>query len=203
MARLRTVPQRLAAINPKVSRLAPDRQAARELPTNSAKWRRIRESVLLRDHYTCRCCGRMVAGKGRLMLTMWTATVATTLQTAATGRPSVCRATAQRRRARMAGSGTSGADGLWISGRGIKSFDPFSARYAHPPTHGKIPLRKGNQQMAGVKGKSGGPRKNAGGARPGAGRKPKQPVPVPAKKSANTKVSAVKVSLEAQPGGGA
>ncbi len=27
--------------------------------------------------------------------------------------------------------------------------------------------------MAGVKGKSGGPRKNAGGARPGAGRKPK------------------------------
>jgi len=29
--------------------------------------------------------------------------------------------------------------------------------------------------MAGVKGKSGGPRKNAGGARPGAGRKPKQP----------------------------
>ena len=29
--------------------------------------------------------------------------------------------------------------------------------------------------MAGVKGKSGGPRKNAGGARPGAGRKPKEP----------------------------
>lgn len=33
--------------------------------------------------------------------------------------------------------------------------------------------------MAGVKGKSGGPRKNAGGARPGAGRKPKEK-PVPA-----------------------
>lgn len=32
--------------------------------------------------------------------------------------------------------------------------------------------------MAGVKGKSGGPRKNAGGARPGAGRKPK-PKPKP------------------------
>lgn len=31
--------------------------------------------------------------------------------------------------------------------------------------------------MAGVKGKSGGPRKNAGGARPGAGRKPKEPAP--------------------------
>jgi len=30
--------------------------------------------------------------------------------------------------------------------------------------------------MAGVKGKSGGPRKNAGGARPGAGRKPKAAV---------------------------
>lgn len=36
--------------------------------------------------------------------------------------------------------------------------------------------------MAGVKGKSGGPRKNAGGARPGAGRKPKpkpEIVPIP------------------------
>jgi phage terminase small subunit len=32
--------------------------------------------------------------------------------------------------------------------------------------------------MAGVKGKSGGPRKNAGGARPGAGRKPKENPPV-------------------------
>lgn len=31
--------------------------------------------------------------------------------------------------------------------------------------------------MAGVKGKSGGPRKNAGGARPGAGRKPKPKIP--------------------------
>ena len=30
--------------------------------------------------------------------------------------------------------------------------------------------------MAGVKGRSGGPRKNAGGARPGAGRKPREPV---------------------------
>ena len=37
--------------------------------------------------------------------------------------------------------------------------------------------------MAGVKGKSGGPRANAGGARPGAGRKPKpkpELVPIPA-----------------------
>jgi phage terminase small subunit len=34
--------------------------------------------------------------------------------------------------------------------------------------------------MSGVKGKSGGPRKNAGGARPGAGRKPKpKPATVP------------------------
>ena len=31
--------------------------------------------------------------------------------------------------------------------------------------------------MSGVKGKSGGPRKNAGGARPGAGRKPKPKAP--------------------------
>lgn len=34
--------------------------------------------------------------------------------------------------------------------------------------------------MAGVKGKSGGPRKNAGGKRAGAGRKPKKAVPHPA-----------------------
>lgn len=53
--------------------------------------------------------------------------------------------------------------------------------------------------MAGVKGRSGGPRKNAGGARPGAGRKPK----AAAKKSANAKGSAVKVKLERQPHGGA
>src|SRR5262249_21389700 len=57
----------------------------------------------------------------------------------------------------------------------------------------------GNQQMAGVKGRSGGPRKNAGGARPGAGRKPM----AAAKKSANAKGSAVKVKLEGQPHGGA
>lgn len=35
----------------------------------------------------------------------------------------------------------------------------------------KTPLSR-NQQMAGVKGRSGGPRANSGGARPGAGRKP-------------------------------
>lgn len=39
--------------------------------------------------------------------------------------------------------------------------------------------------MAGVKGKSGGPRKNAGGARPGAGRKPK-PKPEPVAQEAGT-----------------
>lgn len=48
--------------------------------------------------------------------------------------------------------------------------------------------------MAGVKGKSGGPRKNSGGARPGAGRKPKAK---PAVDSANS------ASLEPQPQGGA
>jgi len=53
--------------------------------------------------------------------------------------------------------------------------------------------------MAGVKGKSGGPRKNAGGARPGAGRKPK---PKADPKSTNA-ASAVKVGLEPQPHGGA
>jgi phage terminase small subunit len=43
----------------------------------------------------------------------------------------------------------------------------------------KSPYSNGIQQMAGVKGKSGGPRKNAGGARSGAGRKPKAKIPPP------------------------
>lgn len=50
--------------------------------------------------------------------------------------------------------------------------------------------------MAGVKGKSGGPRANSGGARPGAGRKKVAP-----KESAND--SAVQVELETQAQGGA
>lgn len=50
--------------------------------------------------------------------------------------------------------------------------------------------------MAGVKGKSGGPRANSGGARAGAGRKKAAP-----KESAN--VSAVQVELEPQAQGGA
>jgi phage terminase small subunit len=50
--------------------------------------------------------------------------------------------------------------------------------------------------MAGVKGKSGGPRANSGGARAGAGRKKAAP-----KESANG--SAVQVELEAQAQGGA
>jgi len=55
--------------------------------------------------------------------------------------------------------------------------------------------------MAGVKGKSGGPRKNAGGARPGAGRKPKAPEAVGRQKSPNGR--AVETRLEGQPHGGA
>lgn len=62
--------------------------------------------------------------------------------------------------------------------------------------------------MAGVKGKSGGPRKNAGGARPGAGRKPKAAMSTKAEESANAKAkpeadTSVAVKLEAQPHGGA
>lgn len=49
--------------------------------------------------------------------------------------------------------------------------------------------------MAGVKGKSGGPRKNAGGARPGAGRKPK--------KADENSANAVEEYLEPQVHGGA
>lgn len=46
--------------------LAGNRQAKRALPTNSAAWRRLRESILIRDLYTCQeaGCGRLVGGKG-------------------------------------------------------------------------------------------------------------------------------------------
>ena len=64
MARLRTVPSRLTAVGPRVAPASIDRQAIRALATNSSTWRRIRQAVLLRDHYTCRSCGRVVGGKG-------------------------------------------------------------------------------------------------------------------------------------------
>ncbi len=51
--------------------------------------------------------------------------------------------------------------------------------------------------MAGVKGRSGGPRKNAGGKRPGAGRKPKHPKP--AAPSAATVSSPAKSDKPAEP----
>jgi phage terminase small subunit len=47
--------------------------------------------------------------------------------------------------------------------------------------------------MSGVKGRSGGPRANSGGARPGAGRKPKEVVPVEAK---DAKDDALKLLLD-------
>lgn len=53
--------------------------------------------------------------------------------------------------------------------------------------------------MAGVKGKSGGPRKNAGGARPGAGRKPKSA----AAESAKETSPGIRDELEPQTHGGA
>lgn len=53
--------------------------------------------------------------------------------------------------------------------------------------------------MAGVKGRSGGPRPNSGGKRPGAGRKPK----AAAAKSANPAPPCVTVTQELQPHGGA
>ena len=53
--------------------------------------------------------------------------------------------------------------------------------------------------MAGRKGRSGGPRKNSGGARPGAGRKRKIPLPA----AASQPQSSVEVHLEQQGHGGA
>ncbi|WP_155740176.1 hypothetical protein [Burkholderia territorii] len=74
---------------------------------------------------------------------------------------------------------------------------------AHPRRRRKFPLfEKGIQQMAGVKGRSGGARANAGGARPGAGRKSKTN-PEKSKNSANADRKAVKAHLEPQAHGGA
>lgn len=60
--------------------------------------------------------------------------------------------------------------------------------------------------MAGVKGKSGGSRPNAGGARVGAGRKPKSSAKSAngeISKSANGGTSSVTIEMETQPHGGA
>lgn len=56
--------------------------------------------------------------------------------------------------------------------------------------------------MAGVKGRSGGPRPNSGGKRPGAGRKPKAP-PAKSANPARADGAEVVTGLEAQPHGGA
>ncbi|MGR4897501.1 HNH endonuclease [Stenotrophomonas sp. LARHCG68] len=47
--------------------LAGNRQAKRALPTNSREWRRLRESILIRDMYRCqeKACGVLVVGKGQ------------------------------------------------------------------------------------------------------------------------------------------
>jgi hypothetical protein len=60
---------------------------------------------------------------------------------------------------------------------------------ARSPTRKKTPFLNWNQQMAGVKGKSGGSRANSGVSGPGAGRKPKSGVP----KSANGVVSELEI----------
>ena len=59
-----------------------------------------------------------------------------------------------------------------LGGYGKKSRAPSTGyrRYLHAQK--KAPPCRKNQQMAGIKGRSGGPRRNAGGARPGAGRPP-------------------------------
>ena len=65
MARLRTLPPRIAKAPPKLepAREA-NRQARRTLHTGSVAWQRLREAVLVRDAYTCRICKRIAAGKG-------------------------------------------------------------------------------------------------------------------------------------------
>lgn len=64
MGRLRTIPSRLSSAPPRVAQARTDRQATRFLATNSAAWRRLRHAVLMRDAYTCACCGRVAGGKG-------------------------------------------------------------------------------------------------------------------------------------------
>lgn len=51
---------------PKTRRHVPriaDRQATREMHTDSVKWKRIREFVLARDGHQCVKCRRLVVGK--------------------------------------------------------------------------------------------------------------------------------------------
>jgi 5-methylcytosine-specific restriction protein A len=47
--------------------LAGNRQAKRALPTNSRAWRRLRETILIRDEYRCQetACGVLVFNKGQ------------------------------------------------------------------------------------------------------------------------------------------
>lgn len=63
MGRLKALAPRLAPAPTRLAPLQTDRQQTRELHTGSSSWRRLREAVLIRDGYSCRACGRLVAGK--------------------------------------------------------------------------------------------------------------------------------------------
>lgn len=59
-------PQTFSPARPQAPRHTPkeaDRQKTRALNTNSAEWKAIRASVLLRDGYRCKACGRLVVGR--------------------------------------------------------------------------------------------------------------------------------------------
>ncbi|SFN32476.1 hypothetical protein SAMN05216386_0482 [Nitrosospira briensis] len=61
------------------------------------------------------------------------------------------------------------AGGFYQAGGIVLFGEAVPGHRAPPHADKKSHISKRIQQMAGVKGKSGGPRKNAGGARPGAG----------------------------------
>ena len=64
MGRVKTLPCRVANIGERISTATPDRQATRQYATHSSAWPRIRDWVLVRDHYTCQRCQKLVGGKG-------------------------------------------------------------------------------------------------------------------------------------------
>lgn len=65
MGRLSTLKPRIATVGNRLMGVSQDRQATRELATNSPAWRALRQEVMVRDLFRCQQCGGSCAGKGQ------------------------------------------------------------------------------------------------------------------------------------------